>query len=201
MSSPFGRQASSNSCNSNALTVRCSSASWRKTASYWATFLPSDVWALYPLMIGGARIKVDFIWHGNISTSLMSFEKKLVNVKSLASKCLLELNRLSAVHAQGKRSFVTRFESCRNNQITTLIQLRALTHLYRKQKPTKNCLLGFLIRKMDNEIHLSTVCVLRVDQTFRLLEESSVDKVGSSEFRQRINGKADDFGLKDTVLV
>lgn len=127
--------------------------------------------------------------------------KKLVNVKSLASKCLLELNRLSAVHAQGKRSFVTRFESCRNNQITTLIQLRALTHLSRKQKPTKNCLLGFLIRKMDNEIHLSTVCVLRVDQTFRLLEESSVDKVGSSEFRQRINGKADDFGLKDTVLV
>ena len=42
---------------------------------------------------------------------------------------LLELDRLSAVDSQSKRSFVTGFESCGNDQITTLIQLRALTHL------------------------------------------------------------------------
>lgn len=49
--------------------------------------------------------------------------------------------------------------------------------------------------------YLSTICVLGVDQTFSLFKKSSIDKVGARQFGQRINREADDFGLKDTVLI
>ena len=54
---------------------------------------------------------------------------------------------------------------------------------------------------MRISIYLSTICVLGVDQTFSLFKKSSIDKVGARQFGQRINREADDFGLKDTVLI
>lgn len=89
---------------------------------------------------------------------------------------------------------MTRFESCRNDQVSALIQLGALTHLMNELVNTRK-------KTMDRIIYLSTVGVLGVDQTFGFLEESSIDKVGPRQFGQRIDGEADDFRLEDAVLV